>query len=162
MQAEWSIPWNATIEAYCFVFPHRREELLSWCWHIERLFYIYQVFEHHRILNYDCQVRHQAADTRAFLLDHYEQFINLKKFWLSGAISVTAAGASIAQVGNPSKTFESCSSDPCRNFNRGQCSKNKWTCCFQHVCIDCQSASHVQGALSVQSHTRKARRKLNY
>lgn len=116
-QVEWSVAWNRTVEAYCFVFTCRRAKLLSWGEHVEQLFFIYQLYKHPRIISYDRQVRNVSANTRAFLLNHYEQFSHLEKLWLGGAVSVTATGALVVRSGSTARQFESCSSEPCCNFN---------------------------------------------
>jgi hypothetical protein len=140
---DWFIAWNQAAAATTFAFPHRGRECQEYGKHILGLFAAFAEEHHHLIFNYDKAVRKRVALRRDLLLTDIAEFGDLRVQFLDvrGANSGKQSQAQAARGRRSARH----SGEACLRWNKGTCPTTADRCFYQHVCLYCHSADHVNG-----------------
>jgi len=147
---EWTIAWGAATDAIVFCFPHRDRELRQYGTIVSRLFAAISANAHPRIINYDKAVRTRVGQRNDHLLTDTHKFDDLKLTWIdsigTGIPNEEPASSRLAKkIQNREK-----SSEPCNNFNRGECKYSSGRCHYAHTCKKCKKPGHGQSTCAAK------------
>ncbi|KIY52915.1 hypothetical protein FISHEDRAFT_34297, partial [Fistulina hepatica ATCC 64428] len=75
---DWTTAFDSFLDAFTFIFPHRRDELREYAEHVKAFFKARPVSEHSGVFAYDSAVRTRVAQKRNLLHTNYLQFQDLQ------------------------------------------------------------------------------------
>ena len=137
--SEWTSSWNATVDAYLFVFPHRETELRKYGSHIEREFSAKVVSAHRRVILYDVAVRNEVGGGNSILLTDRDEFSHM----YSAIVMPDGIESEHGKTTNRAGTAKP-QSEICRRYNSANgCPNPASTCRYQHLCSKCRRRGHA-------------------
>ncbi|KAF5342314.1 hypothetical protein D9611_001369 [Ephemerocybe angulata] len=148
---QWASAWDATSEAYEFVFEHRRRELREYGNQIRRLFAARLPHSANRIIDYDDAVRKYVKGGTAMRLTDTHRFAHLFDAYLSfdGIESQRREPTKKGKSGNFGGGGPTAGkgSGICDRYNdKGGCERADGKCRFRHVCSQCGKPGHGEPA----------------